>query len=72
MKIAPFRHLTNFDFDLGFAARQDYFTHFEPCQSLGWVKTGDPREKTPDNPQAEFGLSYMWPELDSNPQRFWN
>ena len=27
-------------------ARHDYFTHFEPSQSLGWAKTGGPREKT--------------------------
>ena len=27
---------------------QDYFTHFEPCQSSDGAKTGDPREKTPD------------------------
>ena len=40
-------------FSLGFTAHQDYFTHFEPSQSLGWAKTGDPREKPPDHPQAE-------------------
>ena len=33
-------------------ARQDYFTHFEPSQSLGVAKTGDPREKTPDHTQG--------------------
>ena len=31
---------------------------------------GDPREKPPDHPQAELGLSHMWPELNSNPQRW--
>ena len=31
-------------FDLGFKARQDYFTHFEPSQLLGGAKTGNPRE----------------------------
>ena len=31
---------------------------------------GDPREKTPEHPQAELGLSDMWPELDSNAQRW--
>ena len=51
-------------------ARQDYFTHFEPSQSLGGVKMGIPRKKTPDHPQAEFGLSHMWPELGSNPLRW--
>ena len=29
---------------------------------------GDPREKPPDHPQAELGLSHVWPELGSNPQ----
>ena len=29
-------------FDLGFTAHQDYFAHFEPSQSLGGAKTGDP------------------------------
>ena len=31
---------------------------------------GDPQEKTPDHPQAELGLSHMWPELGSNPLRW--
>ena len=39
---------------LGFMAHQDYFTHFELSRSLGWSKTGHPREKTPDHPQAEL------------------
>ena len=43
----------------GLTARQDYFTHFETSQSLGGAKTGDPREKPPDHPQAELGLSLM-------------
>ena len=29
---------------------------------------GDPRENTPDYPQAELGSSPMWLELGSNPQ----
>ena len=53
---------------LGFTARQDYFTHFEPSQSLCGVKTGDPRESPHDHPQTELGLSNMWPEQGSNPQ----
>ena len=44
---------------LGFAARQDYFTHFEPSQSQGEAKTGDPQEKPPDHPQAVLGLSHV-------------
>ena len=43
-------------------------THFEPGQLVGGAKTRDPREKTPDHPQAEQGLSHMWPELGLNPQ----
>ena len=31
---------------------------------------GDPWEKPPDHPQAELGLSRMWPELGSNPKRW--
>ena len=46
-------------FYLGLTARQDYFTHFEQSQSIGCAKTGDPREKPPDHPQAELGLSHM-------------
>ena len=37
----------------------DYFTHFEPGQSLHGAKTGDPSEKPPDHPQAELGLSHV-------------
>ena len=37
---------------------QDYFTHFEQSQSVGWAKTGDPREKPPGHPLAELGLSH--------------
>ena len=44
-------------FDLGFTSRQDHFTQFEPSQSKGGEKMGDPREKPPDHPQAELGLS---------------
>ena len=47
-------------------ACQDYFTHFEPSQSLGGAKMGDPWEKPEKNhPQAELGLSHMWSELGS-------
>ena len=49
-------------------AHQDYFIHFVPSQLLGGAKKGDPREKPPDHPQAELGLSHMWPKLGSNPQ----
>ena len=46
-------------FYLGFTDRQDYFTHFEPSQSVGGAKTGEPREKLPDHPQAELDLFHM-------------
>ena len=39
--------------------RQDYFTHFEPSQSLDAAKMGDPQNKPPGHPQAELGLSHM-------------
>ena len=52
-------HNSFFFFDLEFTALQDYFTHFKPCQSVGAAKTGDPREKTSDHPQAELRLSHM-------------
>ena len=50
-----------FFFYLAFKARQDYFTHFgfEQSQSLGGLESGDPREKTPDHPQAEISLSHV-------------
>ena len=43
----------------GLTARQDYFTHFEPSQSVGGEKTADPREKPPDYPQADLDLSHV-------------
>ena len=46
-------------FNLGFTARQDYFTHFEPSQSVSGAKTGNPREIPPALPQAELDLSHM-------------
>ena len=36
-----------------------------------WVESiliVNPWEKTPDHPQAELGLSHIWPEVGSNPQ----
>ena len=54
MKLSIYRHF----FDMGFMAHQDYFTYFEQSQSIGGAKTGDPREKPPDRPQAGLGLSH--------------
>ena len=47
-----------------------FFKMISLILSRGGVKTGYPREKTTDHPQAELGLSHMWPELGSNPQRW--
>ena len=54
--------------DSGFTARQDYFIHFRQSHLWGGAKAGDPPEKTPDNSQAELGLSHIWPELESKPK----
>ena len=35
-------------------------------QSLDAAKTGDPQNKPPGHPQAELGLSHMWPQLEWN------
>ena len=35
------------------------FHSFEPSQSLGGAKAGDPQEKPSDHPQAELGWSHM-------------
>ena len=43
----------------GGAARQEYFIHFEPSQSLDAAKTGDPHNKPHGHPQAELGFSHM-------------
>ena len=44
---------------------QDYFTHRdEPIDR--WGKTGVPRENHLTHPQAELGLSHMWPVRGSN------
>ena len=64
LEMACEQRLTQFFFfggGAGVTAHQDYFTHFEPSQSYGGAKTGDPQEKTPDHPQAELGLSHKWP-----------
>ena len=60
--------IQTFFFNLGFTTRQNYFTNFEPSQSQGRAKTGDPPGKPLNHPQAELGLSHMWPELGLNPQ----
>ena len=47
-------------FYLSFAARQDYFTHFEPGRVNREVgRKREIREKPSDYPQTELGLSHM-------------
>ena len=53
-------------FIIGLTARQDYFTHFEPSR----IENGRSPRKTTWHPQAELGLSHIWPELSSNQQRW--
>ena len=40
------------------------------AESIIAAKTGDPQNKPPGHPQAELGLSHMWPELCLNPHRW--
>ena len=35
---------------------QDYFSSCETGQSVGWAKTGEPREKPPDTPASRSWL----------------
>ena len=48
-------YMYNILFHSGFTVRQDYFTDFEPSQSFGGAKTGDPRKES----LAWLGLSHM-------------
>ena len=50
---------------------QDYFSSYETGQSIGGAKTGDqnPEKNHLTHPQAELGLSHMWPERGSNPHQ---
>ena len=47
-----------FFFYLGFTARQDYFTHFEPSHLLGGAKTGDPCNDRTTHKQDLARLKY--------------
>ena len=56
-------------FYLGFTAGQDYFTHFEPRQSLGGAKMGGPpRKNNLTTCKQNLTLSHKCPKLGSNPQ----
>ena len=41
---------------------QDYFSSYETGQSVGGRKREDPEKNHLAHPQAELGLSHMWPE----------
>ena len=47
-----------FLFYLGFTAHKDYFTHFEPSQSFGGAKTGDPKKHLTTRKQNLACLTY--------------
>ena len=49
-----------FFFYLGFTAHQDYFTHFEPSQSLRWGEKKILREKPSAILFASFGRITLW------------
>ena len=40
---------------------QDYFSSYETGQSVGEQKRENPEKKHLAHPQAELGLSHMWP-----------
>ena len=46
---------------------QDYFSSYETGQSVGGRKRENPEKNHLAHPQAELGLSHMWPERGSNP-----
>ena len=48
---------------------QDYFSSYETGQSVGGRKREDPEKNHLAPPQAELGLSHMWPERGSNPHQ---
>ena len=48
---------------------QDYFSSYETDLSVGGRKREDPEKNHLAHPQAELGLSHMWPERGSNPHK---
>ena len=48
---------------------QDYFSSYETGQSVGGRKRENPEKNHLGHPQAELGLSHMWPVRDSNSHR---
>ena len=47
---------------------QDYFRSYETGQSVGGRKR-EPEKNHVTHPQAELGLSHMWPVRGSNPRQ---
>ena len=48
---------------------QDYFSSYETSQSVGGRKRENPKKNPLAHPQAELGLTHMWPERGSNPHQ---
>ena len=48
---------------------QDYFSSYETGQSVGGRKWENPEKNHLAHPQAELGLSHMWPVRGSNPHQ---
>ena len=48
---------------------QDYFSSYETGQSVGGQKRENTEKKHLAHPQAELGLSHMWPVRGSNPHQ---
>ena len=55
-------------FNLVLRPFQDYFGSYETGQSVGGAKM-NPEKNHLTHPQAELGLSHMWPERGSNPHQ---
>ena len=47
----------------------DYFSSYETGQSVGGQKRENPEKNHLAHPQAELGLSHMWPVRGSNPHQ---
>ena len=57
-------------FLFSFTSRLSRLFQYETGQSVGGAKTGETREKKHlAHPQAELGLSHMWPGRGSNPHQ---
>ena len=48
---------------------QDYFSSYEMVQSVGGGKRDNPQKNHLTHPQAELGLSHMWPMRGLNPHQ---